>query len=450
MSYWIKRGSTADHKAHFGGSEADSASVGLKAQFDGGTQQLLVANYRSGYHSDWICVSNMGFRDTSAWYHLVIAVDTTQGTASNRVKLYANGELLTLATATYPSLNFDCRWNENNLQVIGASTDNEAVTSPYEGYMAEMNFLDGVVATPADFGETGDYGEWKPKAYSGSYGTNGFYLTFAGAGIMSATGGDTTNTDGDYKAKSFESDGTFTPSADGFVEYLVIGGGGASGNTVSGGGGAGGYRTGYLPVTGGTAYSITVGAGGAADGHNNGGNSVFSTITSAGGGYGAGFQAAGGNGGSGGGVGGRTNALDGGSATAGQGNDGGDSAANANALSGGGGGGGAGAVGGPNRQDGGSGDYNAGGHGGNGLASSITGTSVTRAGGGGGGNDQPGTGGQGGTGGGGDGNGTDTTKAAGTANTGGGGGGAGTQGGGTSYTGTAGGSGIVIIRYKFQ
>ena len=204
MSYWIKRGSVLDHKAHFGGSEANSESVALKVQFDGGTQQLQVANYRSGYHLDWICKSNMGFRDTSAWYHIVIAVDTTQGTASNRVKLYANGELLTLATATYPDQNFESFWNENNLQVIGCNTNNEVASNFYEGYMAEMNFLDGVVATPADFGETGTYGEWKPIEYSGSYGTNGFYLPFKqdytveGFSTVTWTGNGSTSANGRY------------------------------------------------------------------------------------------------------------------------------------------------------------------------------------------------------------------------------------------------------------
>ena len=100
--------------------------------------------------------------------------------------------------------------------------------------------IDGVQLTASSFGETGDYGEWKPIEVSGlTYGTNGFYLSFAGGGVMSATGGDSTATDGDYKAASFTSDGTFTPSADGYVEYLVIAGGGAGGHGL-GGGGAGG------------------------------------------------------------------------------------------------------------------------------------------------------------------------------------------------------------------
>ena len=230
------------------------------------------------------------------------------------------------------------------------------------------------------------------------------------------------------------------------TEYLVIAGGGGAGSGISGGGGAGGYRTASGLYTRGTNV-ITVGAGGdQSDAGSSdamlGGDSVFSSITSVGGGYGAGFQGAGADGGSGGGVGGRTNALDGGSGTANQGNDGGDSAASANALSGGGGGGGAGAAGGPNRQPSGDSDYKSGGNGGAGLASSITGSSVTRAGGGGGGIDQtPGNGGTG-SGGGGDGAGAGTTKSAGTANTGGGGGGGGTG----NANGMTGGSGVVILK----
>jgi hypothetical protein len=178
LSYWIKRGGVADHKSHFGGSLSGSASVGVQIQFDGNKQQLLITDYRAGYQVDWSAKSNMAFRDLSGWYHIVIAVDTTQSTASDRVKLYANGELLSLTTYNAPSLNFDTKFNQNSIQVIGAATDNLTPTNFYEGYMSEVNFLDGVVATPADFGETGDYGEWKPIEYSGTYGTNGFYLPF--------------------------------------------------------------------------------------------------------------------------------------------------------------------------------------------------------------------------------------------------------------------------------
>ena len=255
---------------------------------------------------------------------------------------------------------------------------------------------------------------------------------------FSATGG-TITTAGGYTIHTFTSSGTFTASKAGTVEYLVIAGGGGGGSTVGGGGGAGGYRTaiGFSVAEG--AHTVTVGAGGAQD--TSGSDSVFSTITSTGGGRGGPFQTSGFAGGSGGGVGGRNssaNGAGGGAGTAGQGNAGGNrGGGGANALCGGGGGGGAGSVGGDSRALDGT-NYKEGGHGGAGLASSITGSSVTRAGGGGGGGDLGAAGGDAGSGGGGAGNG----GSAGTANTGGGGGGA-----GNSVAGTAGGSGVVIVRY---
>jgi len=392
------------------------------------------------------------FRDPSAWYHVMLVYDTPQSTKENRLKIYVNGVQQALGIADgsstnwgdsgYPLQNEDGTPNTaGKLHYLGASRDD----NPGDGYLAEVNFIDGQALTPADFGETGDYGEWKPIEYSGTYGTNGFYLNFAGGGVMSATGGNSTATDGDYKAASFTSNGTFTPSANGYVEYLVIAGGGGGGQSHgAGGGGAGGYRTGYLPVTGGTGYSITVGAGGGNNG--NGANSVFSTITSIGGGagaYGTNENETGGtDGGSGGGGGAQTLDLSAGAGTTGQGNNG------AAAINGsywqGGGGGGAGAAGA-------SGVGSTGGIGGAGLASSITGSSVTRAGGGGGGHHgglggSNGTGGSGGGGTAGDGTTSGSgTGRAGTANTGSGGGGS-----SGANLGGAGGSGIVIIRYKFQ
>ena len=249
---------------------------------------------------------------------------------------------------------------------------------------------------------------------------------------ISATGG-TITTDGDYKVHSFTSSGTFTV-IDTFatgVEYLVIAGGGGGSQSYAGGGGAGGYLTATgFAVLASTAYSITVGAGGT--GHPSpgviGGNSVFSTITSVGGGRGGHTNGeAGGAGGSGGGGAWRSSSGGaGGAATAGQGNAGGSSTTN---QYGGAGGGGAGSVGLSN-------SGSAGGNGGTGLSSSITGSAVSRGGGGGGG----GSGSQGvGVDGGGTGQGS-----AGVANKGGGGGGA------WSGNGQSGGSGIVIIRYKFQ
>ena len=117
------------------------------------------------------------FRDPSAWYHVVCAVDTTQATASNRVKLYVNGVQITaFATATYPTLNANLNVNSTATHVVG---DNPGAAQLFDGYMAEINFTDGQALTPSSFGETDAVtGSWVAKKYTGTYGTNGFYLPF--------------------------------------------------------------------------------------------------------------------------------------------------------------------------------------------------------------------------------------------------------------------------------
>lgn len=257
--------------------------------------------------------------------------------------------------------------------------------------------------------------------------------------------GGTVTTSGGYTIHTFTTSGTFIVSGGTLsVDYLVVAGGGGGGGTDGGGGGAGGMKTGtgFLVAPG--SYSITVGAGGTggtgtAGKGTNGGDSIFSTITSTGGGGGGVYNNQtglnGGSGGGGGANGGGSTA--GGTGTAGQGNNGGSGKGPTNYA--GAGGGGAGAVGGDAAATGSAG----GGNGGAGSASSISGSSVTYAGGGGGGT-YLGTAGAGGSGGGGAGTNVNRgTGTAGTVNTGGGGGG----GGDTVGTGGAGGSGIVIIRY---
>jgi len=305
-------------------------------------------------------------------------------------------------------------------------------------------------------------------------------FTSGGTDFILATGG-TITTSGNCKIHTFTGPGTFTVcraaacAANNVVSHLVVAGGGGGGINQGGGGGAGGYREVKSPVTPYTAspldgypsapnrvtvtaqaYPITVGGGGCAPGDANlragsGSNSVFSTITSAGGG-GGGAEAPGSSGnrpgnsgGSGGGGSGQSNPGTGGSGNTppvspAQGTDGGDNQPSGPGYGGGGGGGATAA--------GSDGLTSKGGNGGNGATSSINGTPTARAGGGAGGSlGDPGTA-PGGTGGGGDGAGTPgRAGSAGTVNTG-GGGGAGS--GGPTNAGYNGGSGIVIIRYKFQ
>ena len=305
-----------------------------------------------------------------------------------------------------------------------------------------------------------------------------------GATFITATGGSIT-TSGDYKIHTFTSPGTFTvtslgnPVGSDSVSYLTVGGGAGGGCNSGGAGGAGGFREGYIPGSysasplatsalpvAAQSYPITVGAGGSgAPGGGRGfdrpesrggqgSNSVFSTITSAGGGSGgAGLVPStslgiGGDGGSGGGGGcdwpvgnypggaGNTPPV-----SPSQGSNGGIGFHDAATAAQGGAGGGATSAGGNSPIPGPSGN------GGNGATSSITGSPVTRAGGGGGGGGGGNAAGSGGPGGGGAGGPPGNPGSNATTNTGGGGGGASGEDG---PNGGNGGSGIVIIRYKYQ
>jgi hypothetical protein len=148
--------------------------------FGTSTGDFLAYAYFDGA-SDVFGVNTSGtsvFRDVSAWYHIVLSVDTTQATAANRVKIYVNNVEQTLG-GTYPTQNYDTPINNSIPNLIGGGTGSYTAYLA-DQYMTEVNFIDGQALTPSSFGETDTQtGVWKPKAYSGSYGTNGFYLNFS-------------------------------------------------------------------------------------------------------------------------------------------------------------------------------------------------------------------------------------------------------------------------------
>jgi hypothetical protein len=117
------------------------------------------------------------FRDPSAWYHIVVAVDTTQATASNRTKIYVNGVQVTAFEYTqYPSPNYQGSISDTGIHYISTY---DGSNWAFDGYMAEVNFIDGQQLTSSSFGQTSaTTGVWIPKKYTGTYGTNGFYLAF--------------------------------------------------------------------------------------------------------------------------------------------------------------------------------------------------------------------------------------------------------------------------------
>ncbi len=142
-------------------------------------------------------ITNRVFRDTSAWYHFVVVLDTTNSTADDRFRLYVNGVRETsFSRADAITQNRTAGVNAEVAHAIGRQSP--AASQYFDGYLAEMNFIDGTALTADSFGETKD-GVWIPKAYSGSYGTNGFYLPFDDS---SAIGDDESGNTNDWTANN--------------------------------------------------------------------------------------------------------------------------------------------------------------------------------------------------------------------------------------------------------
>jgi hypothetical protein len=172
-SGWVKRGNIGTRQVPFA---SNNGTAGHTFEINS-TNTLKI--FDTGTGASVIVETTPVFRDVSGWYHIILVADTTQATASNRIKFYVNGTLITnYAVTTYPSLNADLEINNNIAHNIG----NRPLGSFYfDGYLAETHFIDGQALTPDDFGEIdATTGEWSPKRYSGTYGTNGFYLPFDG------------------------------------------------------------------------------------------------------------------------------------------------------------------------------------------------------------------------------------------------------------------------------
>ena len=149
------------------------------------------------------------YRDPSSWYHSVWAIDTTDGTEANRVKMYVNGQAITVRSGydNYPSEDEEMGINQAAVHTVGARTFS-GETNYLDGYLADVCFIDGQQLAPSSFGETDeDSGIWKPKDVSGlTFGTNGFFLEFKGTGTdqdASGMGADTSGNDNHYAVTNF-------------------------------------------------------------------------------------------------------------------------------------------------------------------------------------------------------------------------------------------------------
>ena len=129
-------------------------------------------------------ISTAVLRDPSAWYHLVAVADTNNATAGDRMRLYVNGVRITnFSTSTDPSSGLNFAVNSTTTHNMGQFNSSNYL----DGYLAEVNFIDGQALTPSSFGFYDNTGIWQPKGYIGTYGTNGFYLKFTDNSGATAT-----------------------------------------------------------------------------------------------------------------------------------------------------------------------------------------------------------------------------------------------------------------------
>ena len=145
-----------------------------------------------GWSTNWR-VTNRVFRDVAAWYHIVVAIDTNESTADNRVRIYINGvEETSFATKNNPSTNTQLPWNKQQQHRIGAI--NNSTPYYFGGYLAETQVIDGSQLTPSSFGETdAATGQWIPKEYEGTYPAYSFYLKYVSGAIGTDSSGQGNN-----------------------------------------------------------------------------------------------------------------------------------------------------------------------------------------------------------------------------------------------------------------
>jgi hypothetical protein len=178
FSAWMKRSKLGAYLNVFG-----TASEGEALRFEN-TNTLTY--FFNGSSSGSVRTTQV-FRDTNAWYHIVVSVDTSQATASNRLKIYVNGSQITdFDTETYPSQDQENKINQSGQTFYLANGHAETAGRIFDGVMAHVHFIDGTAYDASAFGETdATTGQWKPKSSpSVTYGTNGFFLKFANSGSM--------------------------------------------------------------------------------------------------------------------------------------------------------------------------------------------------------------------------------------------------------------------------
>ena len=202
LSTWVKRSNLSTGNQRIFSSD-DEASADFRLRFTSADVLMFSDTYTGNSNTYTNLITTRVFRDTSAFFHIMIAIDTTQGTAANRVKIYVNGvQETSFSTAQYPQQNDNFGFGRNGKTFeVGASLFSNSPRQEFDGYFAETYAVDGAQKAPSDFGEFDDNSVWIPKAYEGSYGTNGFLLEYKETGTSqnsSGIGADTSGNDNHF------------------------------------------------------------------------------------------------------------------------------------------------------------------------------------------------------------------------------------------------------------
>jgi hypothetical protein len=172
-SGWVKIGKDATTAQYiFAGNSAATDAGFLGFGFTNAATNFVV----TGWNTNWKITTQV-FRDFSAWYHIVVVLDTTQATANDRIKIYVNGvQVTSFSTTNNPTQNADLGVNTAAAHYFSSYN---GINEMFDGYLDEVHFIDGQALTPSSFGAfSATTGVWQPIKYAGTYGTNGFYLPF--------------------------------------------------------------------------------------------------------------------------------------------------------------------------------------------------------------------------------------------------------------------------------
>ena len=231
ISFWIKRSAptTALNGLMVSGTNNPDTIIKL----DSG--RFEISRYGGGYTNR--VTASATLPDFSAWYHLVGAVDTTQSTAANRVRLYINGtEVTDFDNSSYPSENYEYpEMNDTGNAVKIGHHNTGGTPQQLDAYLAEFNFIDGQQLDPSYFGFTDPQtGIWMPKRYEGTYGTNGFNLDFSDNSSTSTLGIDKSTNGNDFTASNFSvGDSSLDSPSNNFSTLRYYTGPASSGSSLS-------------------------------------------------------------------------------------------------------------------------------------------------------------------------------------------------------------------------